>query len=48
MPCDATAIDDLLLSPKYVENPYPTYELLRRDSPVYWRQNWKRLAAHEV
>ena len=33
-------IDDVLLSPEYVDNPYPTYDLLRSEYPVYWCEKW--------
>jgi len=33
-------IDDVLLTPGYVENPYPTYDLLRSEFPVYWCRKW--------
>lgn len=33
-------IDEQLLSPAYVESPYPTYDLLRSHCPVYWSDKW--------
>ena len=30
------AIEDRLLSEEYFENPYPLFELLRKEQPVYW------------
>jgi len=33
-------IDTHLLSPAYVASPYATYDLLRREAPVYWSAKW--------
>jgi cytochrome P450 len=33
-------IDDQLLSPAYVDNPYATYDLLRARAPLYWSARW--------
>src|SRR6478609_7776230 len=33
-------IDDLLLSPVYVESPYDVYGELRTHFPVYWCERW--------
>ncbi len=33
-------VEDQLLSPAYVENPYATYELLRQHCPAYWSDTW--------
>ncbi len=33
-------MDNHLLSPAYVASPYPTYDLLRREAPVYWSAKW--------
>ncbi|HWE61363.1 MAG TPA: cytochrome P450 [Chloroflexota bacterium] len=37
---EAIQLDDQLLSPAYVENPYATYDLLRTHAPVYWSARW--------
>jgi len=33
-------LDEQLLSPAYIENPYETYDLLRAHAPVYWSARW--------
>jgi cytochrome P450 len=33
-------LDAKLLSPDYIESPYPTYDLLRTQHPVYWSEKW--------
>ena len=33
--------DELLNAPQTLADPYPLYERLRRDSPVYWSQAWQ-------
>jgi cytochrome P450 len=33
-------IDDLLLSPAYIESPYAVYDELRCNFPVYWCERW--------
>lgn len=35
-----TAIDDLLLSPSFVESPYEVFDELRRQFPAYWCERW--------
>ncbi len=37
MPCDVSAV---LGSAGYLADPYPTYELLRREEPVHWSDDW--------
>lgn len=37
---DVLNVEDKLLSPAYVANPYPTYDLLRTHHPVYWSKRW--------
>ncbi len=36
----ASAVDDQLLSPEYVQSPYATYDVLREHYPVYWSEKW--------
>ncbi len=35
-----TALDDQLLSPEFVQNPYPTYRRLQTEAPIYWSEAW--------
>ena len=35
-----TDFDALLTSPEYARNPYPTYQRLREEAPVYWCAPW--------
>ncbi len=34
------ALDDLLLDPGFAEIPYPAYERLRDEAPVFWSEAW--------
>jgi pimeloyl-[acyl-carrier protein] synthase len=34
-------IEEQLQSPHFVQDPYPTYRLLRENHPVYWSEAWK-------
>jgi len=34
-------LDDLLVSPAMMENPYPIYARLRREAPVLWSERWQ-------
>jgi cytochrome P450 len=34
-------IDDLLVSPEIMRDPYPIYSMLRNDAPVLWSENWQ-------
>ncbi len=33
-------MDSLLGSSEFDQNPYPVYERLRREAPVYWSERW--------
>ncbi len=33
-------LDSLLTSPDFFQNPYPVYEQLRNEAPVYWSEAW--------
>lgn len=35
-----TTFDRLLTTHEYAQNPYPTYQLLRENAPVYWCEPW--------
>ena len=35
-----TSLDDLLTSRAFLEDPYPTYRLLREKDPVHWSDAW--------
>jgi cytochrome P450 len=35
-----TSLDELLTSRDFVDNPYPTYRLLREQDPVHWSEAW--------
>ncbi|QDS98829.1 cytochrome P450 [Adhaeretor mobilis] len=37
---NSKSIDDLLLTPGYVESPYEVFDLLRTEAPVYWSEKW--------
>lgn len=37
----ATPIDALLGSDAYFDNPYPVYDRLRSEAPVFWSETWK-------
>jgi cytochrome P450 len=39
-PAASTSLDDDLLSPRFVEDPYPTYARLRAEDPVHWSKAW--------
>ena len=36
----STELDSMLLSPNFIEDPYPTYEALRSNDPVHWSDAW--------
>lgn len=36
-----TSIEDALLSAEFLADPYPTYQRLRTEAPVYWCESWK-------
>src|SRR5438132_874199 len=33
-------LDEQLLSPDFLDDPYPVYDRLRREAPVYWCAPW--------
>src|SRR5438270_9154623 len=37
----APDLDELLLSPAFLIDPYPVYQRLRREAPVYWCAPWE-------
>ncbi len=39
-PAASTPLDDDLLSPRFVEDPYPTYARLRAEDPIHWSEAW--------
>ena len=36
----ASPLDDVLSSPAFIADPYPTYRVLREAHPLYWSQRW--------
>ena len=39
--CSHPALDQLLVSPAMMVDPYPIYRQLREEAPVFWSEQWK-------